>query len=66
MIFTVQLRLVIEIDGDSHAETVEYDLERTKFLNALGLQVIRYTNDEIILNIEGVYDDLSQRIGGQE
>lgn len=58
-----ELRLVIEIDGDSHAETVEYDLERTRFLNALGLQVIRYTNDEIIQNIEGVYDDLSQRIG---
>ena len=59
------LRLVIEIDGDSHAETVEYDLERTRFLNALGLQVIRYTNEEIFRNIEGVYDDLSQRIGGK-
>jgi very-short-patch-repair endonuclease len=55
-----ELGLVIEIDGDSHAETVEYDLERTRFLNALGLQVIRYTNDEILHNIEGVYDDLSQ------
>lgn len=59
-----ELRLVIEIDGDSHAETAEYDLERTRFLNALGLQVVRYTNDEIISNIEGVFDDLNQRIGG--
>lgn len=58
-----ELRLVIEIDGDSHAETEEYDLERTRFLNALGLQVIRYSNDEIIQNIEGVYDDLNQWIG---
>ena len=58
-----ELRLVIEIDGDSHAETVEYDLDRTRFLNALGLLVIRYTNDEINQNIEGVYDDLNQRIG---
>jgi len=57
-----ELRLVIEIDGDSHAETIEYDLERTRFLNALGLHVIRYTNDDILRNIEGVYDDLSQRI----
>jgi len=57
-----ELQLVIEIDGDSHAETIEYDLERTRFLNALGLQVIRYTNDEILRNIEGVYHDLSQRI----
>ena len=61
-----ELQLVIEIDGDSHAETVEYDLERTEFLKALGLQVIRYTNDDILRNIEGVYDDLSQRIGEQQ
>jgi very-short-patch-repair endonuclease len=57
-----ELRLVIEIDGDSHAETGEYDLERTRFLNALGVRVIRYTNDEILRNIEGVYDNLSSVI----
>ena len=57
-----ELRLVIEIDGDSHAETVEYDAERTKVLQALGLTVVRYTNDDVIQNIQGVYDDLSERI----
>ncbi|NVO00799.1 MAG: endonuclease domain-containing protein [Geobacteraceae bacterium] len=57
-----ELRLVIEIDGDSHVETIEYDLERTRFLNALGLQVIRYTNDEVTRNIDGVYDDLIQKL----
>jgi very-short-patch-repair endonuclease len=57
-----KLQLVIEVDGDSHAETVKYDLERTRFLNALGLQVVRYTNDDIIRNIEGVYDDLTQKL----
>ncbi len=62
-LYCSELQLVIEIDGDSHTETVEYDQERTRFLNSLGLQVIRYTNDEIIQNIEGVYDDLNQRIG---
>ena len=55
-----ELHLVIEIDGDSHAEHVEYDAERTRFLNALGLQVVRYTNDEVLHNLEGVYDDLSR------
>jgi very-short-patch-repair endonuclease len=58
-----KLRLVIEIDGESHAETVEYDVERTKILEALGLTVVRYTNDEVMLNIAGVYEDLIQRIG---
>jgi very-short-patch-repair endonuclease len=57
-----ELRLVIEIDGDSHAETVEYDVERTKLLNSLGLHVIRYANDDVLQNIEGVYDDLSKTI----
>jgi len=57
-----ELRLVIEMDGDSHAETVEYDEERTKLLNSLGLHVIRYTNEEIMQNIEGIHADLRNRI----
>jgi hypothetical protein len=54
--------LVIEIDGDSHAETAEYDRERTSVLGAYGLEVVRYTNDEVLRNIEGVYEDLLRRI----
>lgn len=57
-----ELRLVIEIDGNSHAETVEYDAERTRVLQSLGLTVLRYTNDDLIQNIQGVYDDLSEKI----
>ena len=56
------LQLVIEIDGDSHAETAEYDAERTLFLNSLGLRVIRFSNDDVLRNIEGVYDELSKTI----
>jgi very-short-patch-repair endonuclease len=59
-----ELCLVIEIDGDSHAETFEYDAERTKTLNALGLTVIRYTNDDVLENIEGVCEDLMHQILG--
>lgn len=57
-----ELRLVIEIDGDSHAEQIAYDEERTRFLNALGLQVVRYTNDEVLHNTEGVYADLLRQL----
>ena len=57
-----ELRLVIEIDGDSHTESVEYDEERTKILAAMGLTVVRYTNDEVLTNIQGVYDDLWGKI----
>lgn len=57
-----ELRVVVEIDGDSHAETVAYDGSRTRFLNSHGLQVIRYTNDEVLNNLEGVYEDLSRQL----
>lgn len=59
-----ELRMIIEIDGDSHAETVEYDAERTRVLQSLGLTVVRYTNDDVIRNIQGVYDDLSEKSKG--
>ena len=59
-----ELQLIIEIDGDSHAETVEYDIERTKVLNSLGLTVVRYTNSEVLSNIPGVHENLSEIIAG--
>ena len=53
-----KLLLVIEIDGDSHARQEAYDHQRTRRLEALGLTVIRYTNRDVMQNIEGVYLDL--------
>jgi very-short-patch-repair endonuclease len=57
------LQLVIEIDGDSHAEAVEYDAARTGILSKHGLTLIRYTNNDVLQNISGVYDDLVLRVG---
>lgn len=56
-----ELQLVIEIDGDSHAQQIEYDDERTRFLNGLGLVVVRYTNQEVLQNLSGVFADLMCR-----
>lgn len=53
-----ELRLVIEVDGDSHGETVEYDAVRTIVLESLGLRVIRFTNADVLGNIAGVYEEL--------
>jgi len=57
-----QLLLVIEIDGDSHAANPDYDFERTKALEKYGVEVVRYTNRDVMENIEGVYSDLKRRI----
>lgn len=64
--YCAELRLVIEIDGDSHAESVVYDEERTKALSSLGITVVRYSNDEILNNLQGVYVDLMRRIKVQK
>ncbi|MCL4111168.1 UNVERIFIED_CONTAM: hypothetical protein GTU68_038510 [Idotea baltica] len=49
-------KLSIEIDGDSHdfEEQKAYDIERTKFINDLGVTEIRFTNDEIRNDIQNV------------
>ncbi|MBP9888590.1 MAG: endonuclease domain-containing protein [Leptospiraceae bacterium] len=59
-----KLKLVIEIDGESHlAEGArEYDEHRTKVLNAYGIEVIRYTNEEILNHIGVVESDLKDKV----
>lgn len=47
-------KLVIELDGSQHLEQEEYDTERTKYLEAQGYKVIRFWNNDVMNNIEGV------------
>jgi very-short-patch-repair endonuclease len=61
--YCAELRMAIEIDGDSHTESVEYDAKRTAALKACGILVVRYSNNDVMNNLEGVYDDLLHRIG---
>jgi leucyl-tRNA synthetase len=46
--------LVIEVDGNIHDTKQEADAERTKILNEQGFDVIRFTNDEVLNDIEKV------------
>ncbi|MBX9772973.1 MAG: endonuclease domain-containing protein [Xanthobacteraceae bacterium] len=51
-----QLRLVIELDGGQHgySDRVLADTARTEFLNSRGYRVIRFWNNDVIGNIDGV------------
>lgn len=49
-------RLVVEIDGGQHAENVEYDERRDECLRPNGFVVLRFWNNEVIENIEGVLE----------
>jgi ATP-dependent helicase HrpA len=57
-----ELKLVIEVDGSQHVKNREYDEIRTKVINSHGIKVIRYWNNEVMSNLEGVYEDLVSRI----
>ncbi|MDO8688931.1 MAG: endonuclease domain-containing protein, partial [Dehalococcoidia bacterium] len=57
-----ELMVAIEIDGDSHAEQPDYDRQRTARLNKLRIEVMRYSNLDIMTNLTGAYEDLSRRI----
>ncbi|MGV8853810.1 MAG: cobaltochelatase subunit CobN [Devosia sp.] len=50
-------RLIIEIDGDSHGTDAaqRYDAARTAFLASAGYQVLRFTNEDIAINMDGVW-----------
>ena len=61
-----ELMLAIEIDGDTHTGQEQYDKHRTENLNRYGIDVIRYTNAEILNTLEGVYQDLRKRISARK
>ena len=47
-------KLVVELDGGQHAANSTYDGERTSFLEKAGFRVLRFWNNEVFENIEGV------------
>lgn len=54
----IERRLVIEVDGSQHAEAAQadHDERRTAFLADRGYRVLRFWNNEVTGNIEGVWD----------
>ncbi|RZG74793.1 endonuclease domain-containing protein [Acinetobacter sp. WCHAc060025] len=58
--FCHEIGLVIELDGSQHGtdDAIEYDAERTQFLEALGLKVVRYWNHEVLGRTDVVLEDL--------
>ena len=62
--YCAKLKIVIELDGSQHYEedNIEYDKQRTEFLNELGITVLRYSNVEINTNFQGVCTDLMYKL----
>ena len=47
-------KLIIELDGSQHLDNQEYDENRTSFLESLDYKVLRFWNNDIHKNIDGV------------
>ena len=58
----LERRLVVELDGDSHAEQPEYDAWRTERLTERGFRVLRFFNDDVQNNLDGVMDAIWQAV----
>ena len=55
----IQARLVIEVDGHTHAAQREYDAERTRWLSGQrGYRVLRFTNADVEYNLDAVVESI--------
>lgn len=51
-----EMNLIIEIDGGQHNEKT--DIERTRYLEKQGFKVLRFWNNDVLMNIEGVLESI--------
>jgi very-short-patch-repair endonuclease len=47
-------KLIVELDGSQHLDQEEYDNDRTRYFNERGYKVLRFWNNEVINDLNGV------------
>ncbi len=52
--YCAKKKIIIEIDGIQHEDARLYDEQRTRYFESLGFSVLRFWNNEINTNLEGV------------
>ena len=50
----IERRLVVELDGGQHATAIDYDEARKRYLESRGYLVLRFWNNDVLGNTEGV------------
>ena len=61
--YCAALQLVIEVDGRTHIGRAEADERRTRYLEKRGLRVLRFTNDDVIRDVDGVVATIGRLAG---
>jgi very-short-patch-repair endonuclease len=56
-------RLIVEIDGGQHDRSSPQEAERTGFLQNQGYRVLRFWNNEVLANLDGVHEAIAGELG---
>ena len=58
------MKVAVELDGGQHnqCENKEYDTARSEYLKAQGIDVMRFWNNEILLDVESVLSELTMKV----
>jgi very-short-patch-repair endonuclease len=62
--YFAKIKLVIEVDGSIHElpENKDYDIVRSEILNDFGITVIRFSNAQVISNIDQVINEIVETV----
>ena len=62
--FCPRAKLVIEVDGSQHFsdDRTEYDRIRDEYISSLGLRVLRFNNNDVLTNIDGVVERILESL----
>ncbi len=58
--YAPKIKLVIEVDGSSHIGNEDYDSARQKYIEALGIKVIRFTDEQVFGNVNNVVKEIER------
>lgn len=61
-----ELRLCIELDGSAHDYHYDYDEQRTAFLSAQGISVMRFRNEQVFCNPGWIVEQIIRKYGTRE
>jgi adenine-specific DNA-methyltransferase len=57
-----EAKLILELDGGQHALQRQGDAKRTAFLETNGYRVLRFWDNEVLANIEGVLERIAEAL----
>ena len=59
---SLEIRLIIELDGGQHAQQQQYDQQRSAFLQNQGYRILRFWNHDVLQNTDGVLQEIIKHI----